>query len=336
MQKNVIFTILFSTFSLFSIECLGPCNPEPECERDFFNLNCRFIADGEFLYWTTEVNAVDYALQVTETPLTANCAIGDYKIAKYDYDPAFRVALRYYHAIKYWEATLQYTRFTNTGRDSVEDNSLFVTPTYLDNLGVDTIIKATSTIDLDYNLLDFTAARVFDPNPHLRIRFLAGLTGAWIEQKWDVDYTSDVNQVSALQQKWTYKAIGYRTGVTADWFWFWDIYMTGRATIGLTVGKYENLSQQTSEDLPNPTESFRDSRYEDYRLSTHFQLLLGPSYQCVDPCWDFEIFAGYEFNAWSNIHEVFRCQDDGNYSRTLINNGLLGMHGLTLRVTVAY
>ena len=61
--------------------------------------------------------------------------------------------------------------------------------------------------------------------------------------------------------------------------------------------------------------------------------------QWPGPCWDFEIFAGYELNAWFNLHEVRRCdplQITNACPQPLFATGLLGIQGLTVRLTIGY
>jgi len=331
MFKNIFLGLFAFSTSLFSVQCYESA---PDCKDEFFSTGCRYIADLEFLYWTAEVNAVDYALHTTQ-PFDTDCAVGDFKEADYSYDPGFRLGLRYRNGPRYWEIAGYYTWLKTSGTDSVEDRVNFVTPTYSDNLAAP-VIRATSDIELWYNVLDVQAARVFDPNPHLRMRVYGGITGAWIEQNWKVSYTDQADFVSNLDQKWTYRAVGYLVGTSFDWFWWCDFYLTGRASAGVTVGKYENLAKQTSTWNVNPSQAFRDSRYEDYRLATRLQMLLGFSWQKLCQCVDYEIFAGYEFNAWNNLNEIFRCQNEENISKTLINNGLLGLHGLNVRLTLSY
>lgn len=334
------------SISLFSTQCYATPADEsdllciqcyesmPDCKTEFFSNGCKIVTDLEFLYWTAEVNAVDYALQ-TNNPVFSECGVGDFQNADYSYDPGFRVGLRYRNGPRYWEISAAYTWLNVSGKDSVEDTVNLITPTYLPDLLM-TVTNGNSDIKLWYNILDVLAARVFDPNPHLRMRVSGGITGAWIEQNWKVTYSDTMNFVSTLNQKWTYRAVGYRVGAAFDWFWIWDIYLTGKASVGMTVGKYVNLSKQSSQFSMNPNLTFRDSRYEDYRIATHLQMLLGFSYQKLCQCVDYEIFAGYEFNAWNNLNEIFRCQGDSEFMNTLINNGLLGLHGLNVRLTVSF
>lgn len=334
-KRFSLLLMILASSTVFSIECYKSCDPEGD--RDFFYQGCRIVGDAEFLYWKASVNAVDYTLKLTEE-IDTNCAVGDFKSAKYDYKPGVRAGLRYHNGPRFWEASVHYTWLYTNGSDNVEDNVYGLIRPFTDYINADIVVKAESDIKLWYNLLDVMAARVFDPNPHLRMRALSGLTGAWITQKWKVDYTQIDNEQSHLKHKWLYRAIGYRAGASFDWYWWCDFYMTGKATLALTVGKYINTAKVFSEMRENLNQAYRDTRYEDYRLATHFQMFLGPSYQKLWNCYDFEFFIGYEFNAWSNLHEVFSCQDvsGGNYSRTLINNGLLGLHGLSMRLTVAY
>lgn len=342
MQKKIFLSLLFSSFSLFGIECFGGCDPEPECECPLFNTNCAIILDTEFLYWTTEINSVDYAIKNSHPNPNqlAGCAVGKYQIADYDLDPAFRLGLRYYHAHKYWEVSGQYTRFYNCGSNSASVNpsnedlvSTFLILSPINN----SLISADSSISLHYQLADFLVARVWDPNPHLRIRTQLGIAGAWISQSWNLDYLAQNMERDSISTKWSFEGGGFRLGSTVDWFWFCNTYLTGRFSFALLAGTYKNNIDLKSTTLDFPDFPFYDTEYKDTRLAYHVQFLLGPSMQWPGPCWSFELFAGYELNAWFNLHEIRRCEPISNgFNQELFSSGLLGIQGLTVRLTIGY
>lgn len=340
---SFFFVLLAATF-LSSDENMGKEGSSPKKEEGLFNIDRSAVyVSGEFLYWTVSEGALDYAL-VMKNPAWASSSVyanGDFERAKFDWDPGFRVALGYFHSYKLMNLWGEYTRLRVKNSNSVNrpsDSNLFLTGTFPQIL--DTLSSARSHIRMSYDLLDFLVARVFIPNPHLRIRLLGGLTGVILKQKWNVKYY-DSSYMTETKNRWRFFGGGLKIGLGIDWFWIRDFYLTGRAVFGLLVGKYKNYAVQrtTADDVSrNITIPFRDTKYEHYRPSFTVQFLMGPSWQKVFPHNRIEIFAGYELNEWFNLHEIFRSFAGGpnDSKQTIINRELLALHGLTARVTVDF
>lgn len=312
--------------------------PPPCCPEHLFVERSQYFVHGEFLYWTVEEGTLDYAIRMNKsTSSFQSFGIGDYKTADYDWRPGYRIAVSYYRCPKYWEATAQYTWLYDRGSDSAtkpEETDRYLNPTRTtQSFGV--FETAKSLIDLHYHVGDLNAARVFDPNPHLRLRVLGGLTAAYIEQSWKMRYTDNLGESERVKEKWRFWGGGFRMGVAADWYLGCQFYLTGRTTFAALIGTYKNEEIQTqgaSKLL------LSDATYDDHRFSVHGQFLLGPSWQIPCDCWSFELFAGYEFNVWFNLQERIRTLLDTPMSskETLYANGLLGLHGLTLRLTLGF
>lgn len=149
-------------------------------------------------------------------------------------------------------------------------------------------------------------------------------------------FTNDLGNFDRIKDKWHFFGGGLRVGFSADWFWGCQLYLTGRATFATLVGEYKNEITQRLDD----GSIVQDVKYEDHRLAFHSQMMLGPSWQQICECWSAEIFAGYEFNIWFNINEVFRpgsITPNPNFAKpTNMQNGAFGLHGLTLRFTVGF
>jgi len=349
MKKSLVALSLLSALSLSADADCEPCMSEcvsydPCCEEDpckqFFVERCQTFVTAEFLYWTVETNALEYSIRSTHAntaPMTY--AVGTYKVADYDFCPGFRVALAWYNYPKYWEVTGQYTWFQDSGSDSTSaptEPNKFLNPTW-DVSAVGPFSNASSSINLNYQLGDLFVARVFDPNPHLRMRILGGLTAAYIEQKWKLNYKDVNGEKDKVQNNWRLWAGGIRVGFTADWFWGGQFYFTGRTTVATLLGTYKNTSKYSTNGSFDSL--IGDAEYDDHRFAIHSQIILGPSWQLPCECWSIEAFAGYEFNVWLNLHETINvsqlCLNDIP-KQTQHSNGLFGTHGLTLRLSVGF
>jgi len=348
-MKNSALILALLSFSALSAEhesCVEPCDPcdiciDPcdPCREHLFVERCQLFVTGEFLYWTVEEGALEYAIKMNKSngnPMTF--AIGDYQIADYDFCPGFRVALAWYNEPKYWEVSGQYTWLDSSGSDSTNAPDVanrFLVPTWeTDAMGYFT--RATSKLDLNYQVGDLLVARVFDPNPHLRMRILGGFTAAYIKQDWKVVYEDINDEVDTLENGWRFWGGGFRLGLTADWFWGNQIYFTARSSFATLLGDYENTSKHKS-TASNP-QNIGNAKYDDHRFAIHGQFMLGPSWQKPYECWSFELFAGYEFNVWMNIHEIIKVpfEDPSMSHQTQHSRGLFGTHGLTARLTIGF
>ncbi len=126
-----------------------------------------------------------------------------------------------------------------------------------------------------------------------------------------------------------------------DWFWTNDIYLTTKATLAGVMGPYHNRSSQTTTALAagyNSTLPIRKASYRDTRATGNVQLLIGPSWQKNWTNKRTELFVGYEFNAWTNLQEVYHSTlgAPSDPKETWINSGFISLQGLTTRFTIDY
>jgi hypothetical protein len=321
-------------------------------DADLFRKDVKVgFIDLEFLYWTAEVADLDYAL-VMNTPArdTSNnlYAQGDYQHAKYNWDPGFRITLGYFNAPHYWQVYGTYTWQYITGRTHVEKPSqddLYLVSTWPDDIAASSenpLLAADSCVRLNYSVADLIFDRVYITNPHLRLKLLGGLVGAYIKQRFYIDYSTAEN-ASHIYNMWRFGGIGFRLGVGLDWFLGADFYLTAKATTAVLLGSYKNQSYQVANRLSDHegddiTIPVRNATYTDWRPSFETQFLVGPSYQKSFKSWRFELFAGYEITSWFNINEIYRSSGytglyPGVYQQTFINNSAIALHGLTVRTT---
>jgi hypothetical protein len=295
---------------------------------------CHFVS-GELLVWTADEGALDYALLMNQPAPATTYAQGVVQSASYNVDPGFRIKIGHFNAPKYYEVFGQYAYIEIVGRNRASKPSpasLFLTPTW-DPIYTSPTISATSHIQLHYNLFDLLAARHFIPNPHLRLKFMAGATVPWISQDWKVHYASNTLDFTSLRNKWHYVGAGMRIGVQGDWYWGADVYMTGYATVAGVMGSYHNTSRERANGV-----LVRDVDYQEARGALHTQLAVGPSYQRNFTNNRVEFFTGYELNFWSSLHEVYRSTSSSPQGPKETNWGssLLTLQGLTVRLTVDF
>lgn len=312
---------------------------EPAYDADLFKRDTpAFSFHGSFLFWRVQESALDYALKMQHTsPSGTVYAQGKYHSATFDGEPGFRVAASYFRAPKYWEMWLQYTRLTARGENSVgrpDQEGRYLTGTWPEIISAP-ITQAKSHIHLNYNVADFLVDRFFNPNPHLRIRFIGGGTVAWMNQNWAVCYFNESDAVTQIRNRWKFIGGGFRMGTMVDWYCGYDLYLTSATTAATLLGSYHNQSTQTAS-----TESLavRDAHYSDIRPTFAVQALFGLSWQKNFCSNRMEIFGGYELNSWFNLAEIYRSTSGAaNIAKeTWINTGMIALQGLTTRMTLDF
>ena len=328
-----------------------PSPPPPPYDADLFLKDEQvFSGHVEFLYWTIEEGATEYAMKMSSPAwgsalTTQNYAQGNFEMAGYGFDPGLRVALSFYRAPRYWEIKWQYTRATIRGRDHAgapDEANEFLTGTWPQIITAP-LQGAKSYLHFNYNVLDMVVARVFNPNPHLRIRFIGGATSAWMSQQWVIRYFNAAQNNTRINNRWTYAAGGLKLGSTVDWFWEHDLYITATGAAGLFMGSYHNQSKQTADVAPagaapgsyNPDLPLRNAKMSNIRPSFMAQMSLGPSYQKNFCNARLALFAGYEIALWTNWQEIYRstagAPNDAKEPWT--NTSTLALHGVTVRVS---
>jgi hypothetical protein len=340
-----LFSILaLSSISLFAVTDTGEPE-EKETEENKFDMRQKIFGSAEFLYWTVQEGALDYAIHMKNpAPAAPIFGTGNYKIANFNWAPGFRVVAGFYRAPHYWEVFGQYTWFyaKNSNRTFAPSGAgEFLNATWAE-MTTPPLHSAESHIDIHYHVGDLLVTRVFDPNPHLRMRWVGGMTTAFIDQNWKIDYNNFLGGFDHIKSKWKFAGGGLRLGITVDWFWTGEIFLTGKASIATLVGAYHNRAKQTTNAAGfDPDVPVRNVLYNSPRFAFHSQILLGPSYQtsfCRPGLWDFELFVGYEFNAWFNLQEVYRTglSTGGFAKETNLETGVLGFHGASIRATIGF
>lgn len=321
--------------------------PPPAWDANLFSQDSQCISSHlEFLYWKAMENSLSYVLKTNAVPWNNDDTypIGNYKNADFNIDPGFRIAMSYFRAPRYWEVWGMYTRLTSRG--TAQESPPSNPNEYLDSVWtsyLSTLTQAKTWIHLNYNVADLFVDRYFNPNPHLRLRLIGGITGAWIDQNWTTRYYDIANKTTRIRNEWKFGGCGLRIGMYADWFWTSDIYLTLRGTLAALVGPYMNRVFQTTTAQPDPTYNpslpIRNVTYRDTRSATHLQLILGPSWQ---KNWDpvrSELFVGYELNGWLNLQEIYHSTGANAASgpkEPWITTGVLTLQGLTTRLTLDY
>jgi hypothetical protein len=319
----------------------------PPFDADLFRKDVEvFSAHGEFLFWRVQEGCLDYAMTMNQSAWgPSNCyANGNFKSATFGGDPGFRLGLSFFRAPKYWEVRAGYTRLTAEGNNSAHKPSSsteYLTGTW-PQIFTSPVAKAKSHIHMNYNVADLCVDRVFNPNPHLRLRFLGGGLVGWINQDWRITYNDSFNNYTKISNRWKFIGGGLKIGTMVDWYWGRDVYITANSSLGALLGSYKNKAKQTT-NFPidvsyNTSLPVRDAHFSDVRPTFTAQFIFGPSYQKNFTKNRIELFAGYELNVWLNLQEIYRSTSGSGSAakETWINSSMIALQGLTTRLTIDF
>ncbi len=343
-MKNKVLGILCLTAGLYGARVH---EEKVSYDTDLFRENNKIeFINLEFLYWIVNEGSMDYALKM-KSPAWGDSTegVGHYKVIDYDWSPGFRVNVGYFNAPHYWDAYLQYTYFKCTGSDHAKAPSqadLFLNGTWpqpaFDLESPTPLARAHSSVEFNLNMIDLNATRRYHPNPHLRMRIYGGPTVVWLRQNWEIDYRDTAGATSHLHNHWRFTGAGIRAGLMVDWFLGkGGFYFTGNFSAAIFAGQYHNVSKQRSSDSNdgefNTSLPLRNVHYTDTRLTPQFQVSAGPSWQYAFGKYRTELFAGYELNFWTNLHEVYRttASSPQQAKQTIMSNSIVGIQGLTVR-----
>lgn len=333
---------------IYCTESTASCKPPPNAPYDYdlFHKDVEvWFISGEFLYWTVNEGALDYAQKMNQPvwgPSTSY-ASGKVQSASFDLDPGFRCAVGYFNAPKYWEVRAQYTHLISRGKNRAEPptgSNEFLTGTW-PQITSNALTHAHSKTFFNYNLFHLLIDRVFVTNPHLRLRLMAGLVAPWIEQDWKMQYFDESGNTT-IRNRWHFVGAGLTAGFSGDWYWGNHIYMTGKTSFAVYMGRYRNQAKQTTTFQPtgddNPELPVRNSDLIDTRPAFQVQFVFGPSWQQNFGCNRVELFAGYELNTWTNLQEIRRSSGGSGLSakETWMSTSMLALQGLTTRLTVDF
>jgi len=307
-------------------------------------------ARGEFLYWKTRLDGTEYAIQGQppggDVISSDSTLIGNVQFTRYDYDPGFRVALRGRFPPNFWGIETQYTYFHNEGSDSAtgprttNEGNMLVPTFYLavSSGNESPQYRATSSLDLNYHLLNVTLDREFLFEDHLFFSLFVGPSGVWIDQDWKVDYFS-VESNTDINSDWRYQAGGLRFGTQGEWYIGAGFSLVSQLSFAGYIGSYEK-HQKTSQRFLDPVREADvvDFHIDETRFAYNTQLMIGPKWGMAFNGWAFAVSAGYEIAPWFNLYQVDSSTEISNVNSRIYfsSKGVLAPQGLTVRANITF
>lgn len=280
------------------------------------NVNgCRdLFVEGSFIYWRPQ----EKGLTIGATS-SSDLATQQVEILNLDtrHKSGFKVGVGGHSNFDDWSVLAQYTRFNRDSKDSYE-RSLAFTPDWLTQEG--NIVEALW--NLDFNLFDLEISRPNFTGKHLILSPLAGITGGWINQRYEVSNVSSI--AKSFSDSWL---IGPKAGIKSFWQLRGDFKFLGEIEAAIFYQDFYKISYEERSALNNAF--FERATMVKHYLIPNLNLGAGlafGSYFYKDK-WHIDILGKYEFSYFWNQNQMRYLLNQLKFTR--FNAGSLMLQGIT-------
>ncbi len=293
----------------------------------------RLFVTGEVLFWKASEDQLGYATSSQETTTLRH---GHVQNPDFTWDWGFRVGFGYHIPHDHWDVSAIYTHFHSQAHGSASTTNGAIFPTWQAPFGSSAggyATHASSQWRLHLDLADLEIGKDFLVGKWLSLRPSIGVRGAWIYQKYDIDYSGgtavpggDTDLINMTNNCW---GIGARVGLDTLWGLGKGFSIFGDGAYSLLSG-YFNIHQK---------EQLEIARTKIVDISSHpsngigiGELSLGLQYDRLfkKNRYHLGIKLGYEFNYFFDQNQWIRFLNSDNPGVTATSNGNLSLHGLTM------
>lgn len=322
---------------------------------------------GEVLAWKASQDDMTYAVELNQTaaPTSNQVTDGNGRHWKGKWGAGFRVGLGYNMTHDGWDTVLTWTHFNKRGEDEngqcddcgcttgifnpvffpKEYSALSTAPAYS--------LAADGTWKVNLNMVDLELGREFFVSKWLTLRPHVGLRGAWVRQKFGVEYEggnvatpygtggggsgvlAGANSLDFETMKNNFWGVGLRAGLDTNWGLGagWSIF--GKLAMSAVWGKFkvnevanvQNEITGTSANVMNITNRFSVLRpIADWNLGLRYDTTF------ADDTWAWGIWAGWEQHYFWSQNKLFKFVGNGTGTAGIIdeNDGDLSFAGVNV------
>ena len=332
MQKRFLISpLILMTFSTLCADDL-PSSTQGKEAAGLVNPSSRFQVDNgwnvfldvEFLWWVAKEDGLFYAQngftnqQTTAVPPDGTIEFnGRLEKVHPHWHPGFRIGLGGNMLYDEWDIFLNWTWFKSHTKEK-KHGLLLVLWGHpdVDSPG-NTATGASSAKGnwrLYYNILDLEMGRAFWVGKHFSLRPFFGIRGAWIDQRFKVEYdlTTAPSTDLHLKAESDFEGGGIRAGFDARFALLggWSFY--GIASASMLYGFYDCDFREKWESV-----KIAVSKDKFHQAASTAQLALGIRWDGYthNDRYHFGLYAGWEQNIWFGINKMnhfFSSLHDGD------------------------
>jgi len=300
------------------------------------------IAFGDWLYWKSREEGLDYALRGRNLVVATQGIRGKLYDISPGYHSGFRIGANAIFPRDKWDLLFYWTSYHNDSHSSVSPKTLqTVWPVLLNINNIPLASSAKADWKIHINVLDLELGRSFFVGKHLSIRPFIGFEAAWIEQNLEAEYFNirlfqfgqffpgdDISSRSRSH----FSGYGLRGGVDTKWPLFWGISLMGNVSFSLLCSDFD-ISQYEKNINSSPRTSLKDDLH---LTSQTLQMFAGICWEwqfMKNRCY-FNLHAGWEQQIWFDQNQMNIFLNDSslraNVGNTINQQGDLTLSGLTL------
>jgi hypothetical protein len=278
-----------------------------------------FAISGDFLYWETRQDGLEFAYsgQSGNVPASATLAQGQVYYPGFSYQPGFKVALEADLGHDNWDLAAEYSwliakKQTNSVTQDFTTSTLYptiITPGVTTALS-ETLTSASGVWGLHYNVVNLELGRNYFISENLTFRPHYGLSGAWFNQTYTVNYGFDsasLTPSALLQESYSQKfwGVGFRTGLDSGWHFDenWSIY--GDFAAAVLWSSYKVSSSET-DNFVSPAVYNYNTQSQTYGVQTVIDLEMGLRWSMVfdENSFGMMLQAGWDQQVWINHNQI--------------------------------
>lgn len=309
----------------------------------------KVTASIDVLFWQASEDGLSYASRIdVEGSNFKNKA----RHLNFKYEPGFRVGLGTFFAKSdQWDLEFFWTHLDSKASGLTSNGSLLQIPWNSSILG-NNASRAKAFWNLYYNIIDLELGRNFFISKALAARPFIGLRGAFIKQKYQVDYNGQfalpvgvtVEAPTKFNGKDNFWAIGIRPGVDLLWHFNKHWAFVGAVSTSLLYGSQMTTSKSsglnpTTSPLEPLAISFKDSSWK-YRLNVEGSLGFQWETYFNEHKRHLSMALIYEVSQWINQNQlaqnIIQFETVRTTPQAIPKNATLGLQGFTYKLNFAF
>lgn len=302
---------------------------------------------GEYLYWIAREDGLEFAATgVPDTaPTVTAISKGSATNPRFQWESGARAGIGYFLPTDNWDVFLNWTWFHDHAKGSKSTNNQPSSPLLAVWAHPATgfggaLQNANARWRLHYNTIDLEFGRAIELGNFFLIRPFAGVRGAWIDQRFKINYTDLLSNALDITNKNNFNGGGFRSGFSSGFYFGSHFSITGKGAVSLIWGDFSIEQKQLTNSSLLGLSSFTPiinikDHYASLKSAIELGLGLRWETSLSQESFHFMIDVGWEMQNWSDLNQMLRYTASRagvpQFSGELLHEGGdLGIQGLTV------
>ena len=281
-----------------------------------------FIVSADFIYWTVRQDGQFYSVSGVGT----NTNKGSVHELDWRWQPGFKVALGLNLPHDDWDLLAEYTWIYSkaSGRTQQDAATSTLTSYWAVNGAVAFLQNARASWGNHFNNIDLELGKNTQLSPYFNLRLHAGLKGSWINQNYNVRYTTITGDLQHLKQDHDFWGVGPRAGIDTTWYFVKHFSFFGDLAVSLLWSQF-NLDRKETVTTAGVFTVVFNTGVSPHTFEPVIELFAGfrwdtglgdnDKYHCT-------IEAGWENQIWILQNQYIKRMPETDHAGNLVLQGL--------------